>query len=124
MKKRTLLIVDDDERNIFALSAVIRTKGFLIEKALDGEAAIKILEDNADIDLVLMDIMMPVMDGYEAIQSIRANSVLKNTPIIALTAKAMKGDQEKCLDAGATDYCAKPVDVTDLLKKIENCLKK
>lgn len=121
--KKMLLIIDDDERNIFALSAVMRTKGFLVLSAMDGESGLKSLEKNIDINIVLMDIMMPVMDGYQAMGLIRKNEKLNHIPIIALTANAMPGDKEKCLEAGATDYLSKPVNVDRLIKKIEACLK-
>lgn len=118
-----MLIVDDDQRNILALSAVMRAKGFDIESALNGETGLSVLKTNPGIDLILMDIMMPVMDGYEAIRSIREDEHISKIPIIALTAKAMKGDREKCIEAGATDYCPKPVDINLLIEKIDNCLK-
>ncbi|MFT5821150.1 MAG: CheY-like chemotaxis protein [Crocinitomix sp.] len=116
---KKLLIVDDDERNIFALSAVLRSFNFEIETAYDGKMAYEILTKENNIDIVLMDIMMPVMDGYEAIRLIRQNDTLKDLPIIALTANAMKGDKEKCINAGANDYCSKPVDINVLLEKIQ-----
>jgi len=121
-KKTTILIVDDDERNIFALSAVMRSKGYLIKSALDGEAGLNILNTNSQIDLVLMDIMMPIMDGFEAISIIRNDKGLSSIPIIALTANAMVGDKEKCIRAGATDYLPKPVDIDKLISKISTCL--
>ena len=120
---KTILIVDDDERNIFALSAVMRSMGYNIESALDGELGLKKLQENKSIDLVLMDIMMPVMDGYETMKLIRKHEELNEIPIIALTAKAMVGDRERCIEAGANDYCSKPVDISELTDKISNCLK-
>jgi len=123
-KDRLILIVDDDDRNIFALSAVMRAKGFKIEIAHNGKIGLETLKNNPKIDLVLMDIMMPVMDGYETIHKIRMDQQYKHIPIIALTAKAMKGDEEKCMKAGATSYCSKPVDIDELLEKIDNCLLK
>ena len=122
--KKKILIIDDDERNIFALSAVMRAKGFSLLSAMNGEAGIKALEENPTIDIVLMDIMMPVMDGYRAMELIRKNEKLNHIPIIALTANAMPSDKEKCLRAGATDYLSKPVNVDSLIAKIEGCLKK
>lgn len=122
-KDRIVLIVDDDHRNILALSAVMRSRGFKVKSANNGEAGLLELKTNPNIDLVLMDIMMPIMDGYQAIRSIREDVQIKDTPIIALTAKAMKGDQEKCIEAGATEYCSKPVDINELIEKIEYCLK-
>ena len=121
-KEQVILIIDDDERNIFALTAVMQSKGFQVRSAMDGEAGISIMRTVKEIDLVLMDIMMPVMDGYEAMQLIRKDLALKTIPIIALTANAMNGDKEKCMEAGATDYGAKPVDVRELMEIIKRCL--
>lgn len=121
--KITVLIIDDDDRNIFALSAVLRAKKFHIVSAMDGKAGLETLRSDSSIDIVLMDIMMPIMDGYEATQCIRADKTLKNIPIIALTANAMVGDKEKCIKAGANDYCSKPVDIDELMEKISICLK-
>jgi len=112
---RRILVVEDDVRNIFALSSVLEPKGIKVVIARNGIEALKALGDNADIDLVLMDIMMPEMDGIEAMQRIRQKPAWAKLPIIALTAKAMKDDQEKCLKAGANDYIAKPLDVEMLL---------
>jgi CheY-like chemotaxis protein len=100
--------VDDDVRNLFALSKLLTEKGVIVEMAENGEDALAMLK--GDIDLVLMDVMMPVMDGYEAMRRIRQKHGLKNLPILALTAKAMRGDREKCLEAGANDYLSKPID--------------
>jgi CheY-like chemotaxis protein len=123
---RNILIVEDDVRNIFALSSVLEPKGAKIQIARNGLEALQVLERNAqaddragnDIDLVLMDIMMPEMDGYTAIREIRKRPEWKKIPIIALTAKAMRDDQEKCLAAGASDYMAKPLDVERLLSLV------
>jgi signal transduction histidine kinase/DNA-binding response OmpR family regulator/CHASE3 domain sensor protein len=124
---RNILIVEDDVRNIFALSSVLEPKGAKIQIARNGIEALQVLERNAvagathddnDIDLVLMDIMMPEMDGYTAIREIRKRPEWKKIPIIALTAKAMRDDQEKCLAAGASDYMAKPLDVERLLSLV------
>jgi CheY-like chemotaxis protein len=111
---RKVLIVDDDVRNIFALSALLERRGMkpiTAESAREGLAALK---KTPDVSAVLMDVMMPDMDGYEAMRAIRKNPKYKRMPIIALTAKAMKGDREKCIEAGASDYIAKPVDVDQL----------
>ncbi|HEY1962615.1 MAG TPA: response regulator, partial [Rhizomicrobium sp.] len=112
---RTVLLVDDDARNIFALSSVLERRGMQVLTATTGEEAIKLVESTPELALVLMDIMMPEMDGYQTTGHIRANPKFRRLPIIALTAKAMKGDREKCLEAGASDYLAKPVNTEQLL---------
>ncbi len=114
-KNKKLLLVDDDMRNIFALTKVMNEQGMNILRADNGKTAIEILEKEKDVDLILMDIMMPIMDGYEAMKHIRKMSGFRAVPIIALTAKAMKGDKQKCIDAGASDYMAKPINVEKLL---------
>jgi CheY-like chemotaxis protein len=111
---RSVLIVDDDVRNIFALSSVLERHGMRVMTATTGGEAISMLETNPDIAIVLMDIMMPMMDGYETMRTIRKNALFRRLPIVALTAKAMKGDREKCLQAGASDYLAKPVNTEQL----------
>ncbi len=115
LASKTVLLADDDMRNIFALSTAFESYDMNIEIANNGQEALDILERNEQIDLVLMDIMMPVMDGYEAIEKIRANKKFANLPIIAVTAKAMKGDREKTIAVGANDYISKPVDVDKLI---------
>ncbi|MBN2809659.1 MAG: response regulator, partial [Deltaproteobacteria bacterium] len=121
---RKILLVDDDMRNVFALAKVLRDVGLEVEKAVDGEKALKILDEHPDIDIVLMDIMMPVMDGYAAMRAIRKRpGPLGSVPIIALTAKAMPADREQCLEAGANDYLAKPIDVEKLFSLIRVWLK-
>ncbi|MEA3444999.1 MAG: response regulator, partial [Bacteroidota bacterium] len=114
-EKKNILVVDDDMRNLFALTQILEDKGMSVLKAEDGKKAVDALQNGHNIDLVLMDIMMPVMDGYEAMQTIRKQSRFKSLPIIALTAKAMKEDREKCISAGASDYLTKPVNVDKLL---------
>ncbi|MFZ0136961.1 MAG: HAMP domain-containing protein [Candidatus Sulfotelmatobacter sp.] len=115
---KKVLVVDDDVRNIFALSSVIERRGMTVLTAGTGREAIAKLESTPDIAIVLMDIMMPEMDGYETMQVIRQNSSFRRLPIIALTAKAMKGDREKCLEAGASEYLAKPVNTEQLLSSL------
>jgi len=111
---KKVLLVDDDMRNVFALSKILREKGIKVVKAEDGVKALKMLDREPDVDLVLMDIMMPVMDGYETTGKIREQERFRKLPVIALTAKAMKEDKEKCIAAGASDYLTKPVDVERL----------
>jgi CheY-like chemotaxis protein/signal transduction histidine kinase/HAMP domain-containing protein len=115
---KTVLVVDDDVRNIFALSSVLERRGMTVRTAGTGREAIAMLESNPDMAIVLMDIMMPEMDGYETMQVIRQNPAFRRLPIIALTAKAMKGDREKCLEAGASEYLAKPVNTEQLLSAL------
>ncbi len=115
---RTVLVVDDDTRNIFALSSALERRGMRVLTATTGHEAISILERSPEVAIVLMDIMMPEMDGYETIALIRGNPALRRLPIVALTAKAMKGDREKCLEAGASDYLAKPVNTEQLFSAL------
>ncbi|MFA9190277.1 response regulator [Flavobacterium sp. FZUC8N2.13] len=118
LKDKNILIVDDDIRNIYALSAALTSKGALITTAFNGLEAITALEEHPNFDIVLMDIMMPEMDGFEATKKIRENTKWKNLPIIALTAKAMKGDRDEILKAGASDYQSKPIDIQKLISLI------
>jgi CheY-like chemotaxis protein len=115
---KTALLVDDDARNIFALSSVLERRGMKVLTATTGSEAVALVESSPEIAIVLMDIMMPQMDGYQTIGVIRQNPSFGRLPIIALTAKAMKGDREKCLEAGASDYLAKPVNTEQLLLAI------
>jgi CheY-like chemotaxis protein len=115
---RTVLLVDDDPRNIFALSSVLERRGMKVLTATTGNEAIDLIEKTPALAIVLMDIMMPEMDGYQTIEKIRQNRAYRRLPIIALTAKAMKGDREKCLEAGASDYLAKPVNTEQLLSAL------
>ena len=118
---RRVLLVDDDARNIFALSSLLERRGMEVLTATTGLEAIEILS-STDVSIVLMDIMMPDMDGYQTMQRIRSSEKHQRLPIIALTAKAMKGDREKCLEAGASDYLAKPVDTEQLLSALRTWL--
>jgi CheY-like chemotaxis protein len=121
---KKVLIVDDDMRNIFALSAVLEEQEMVIASADNGRDAIGILKEQPDIDIVLMDIMMPEMDGIDTMREIRKLSQFKNLPIIAITAKAMKGDREKCIEAGAWDYLAKPVETKQMLAVLQGWLQR
>jgi CheY-like chemotaxis protein len=113
-----VLLVDDDARNIFALSSVLERRGMHVLTATTGREAIALLESTSDVAIVLMDIMMPEMDGYQTMEVIRKKAEFRRLPIVALTAKAMKGDREKCLEAGASDYLAKPVNTEQLLSAL------
>jgi HAMP domain-containing protein/CheY-like chemotaxis protein/signal transduction histidine kinase len=115
---KSVLVVDDDIRNIFALSSVLERRGMRVLTANTGNEAIQTLEATPGLAIVLMDIMMPDMDGYETMQRIRQNPAFRRLPIVALTAKAMKGDREKCFEAGASDYLAKPVNTEQLLSAL------
>ena len=110
-----ILIVDDDIRNIYSLTSVLESYDVEVLHAERGKDGILILEQTAGIDIALIDIMMPEMDGYETMRQIRSRKALKDVPLVAVTAKAMKGDRQKCLDAGASDYIAKPVDIELML---------
>jgi CheY-like chemotaxis protein len=118
LRNRKVLVVDDDIRNIFALNSLLERHNMQVMSANNGQDAIRLIEDTPDLALVLMDIMMPEMDGYETIRRIRSEAQFRRLPIIALTAKAMKGDREKCLEAGASDYVAKPVNTEQLLSLV------
>ena len=121
---KTIMIVDDDMRNVFALASVLESKGLNLEIARSGIECLDMLEANDHVDLILMDIMMPEMDGYEAMERIRQQDKFKGLPIIALTAKAMKEDRAKCIEAGASDYLAKPVEVEKLMSMLRAWLYK
>jgi CheY-like chemotaxis protein len=112
---KKVLVVDDDIRNIFAMTSVLEPLNMHVLSAETGRAAIETLQEYPDLDVILMDIMMPDMDGYDTMRAIRKLSKFRSLPIIALTAKAMKGDREKCIQAGASDYISKPVDTDQLL---------
>ena len=112
---RTVLIVDDDLRNTFALASVLEQHQMQVVPAENGKDGIEILKSRPGIDVVLMDVMMPEMDGYEATRAIRTLPEFRHLPIVALTAKAMKGDRDLCIEAGASDYITKPVDTDQLI---------
>lgn len=116
--KKKILIVDDDHRNTFALSAVLKARGYQPLAVSNMKEAFTLLEQEGEVGVILMDMMMPDMDGYEAIPALRAMPAYRQLPIIAVTAQAMTGDREKCLAAGADDYVSKPVDVTVLVEKL------
>jgi CheY-like chemotaxis protein len=119
---KTILVVDDDVRNIFALTSLLEEHNMKVVHAENGRAGIELLQSRPDIDLVLMDIMMPEMDGYETMSTIRQIPRFRTLPIVALTAKAMKGDRAKCLEAGASDYITKPVDLEQLFSVLRVCM--
>ena len=120
--KKRILIVDDDARNTFALVSYLEMLEMEIYTAENGFEALDILMQHKEIEVILMDIMMPGMDGYETIRRIKSDDRIAQIPVIAVTAKAMKGDREKCLEAGATEYISKPVDLKVLIEKIEQLL--
>ena len=113
--EKEILIIDDDSRNIFALTAVLKAKKYQCLSALSAVKGLELLEENKNIGAVLMAMMMPEMDGYEAIGKMKNDTALKNIPVIAITAQAMTGDREKCMEAGADGYISKPVNVEELL---------
>ena len=115
-----ILVIDDDERNIFALTAVLSSKGYCCVTASGGARALEILSKDKEIKLALVDMMMPDIDGYELMMLIKKIPSLQQLKMIALTAQAMPGDKEKCIDAGADEYISKPVDVDNLLKVINS----
>ena len=122
LKNKSVLIVDDDERNRYALSSYLDMMEMHVFTANDGEAAMNLLKSGKNIDLILLDIMMPVMDGYEMLRVLRQDDDLKDIPVIAVTARAMKGDDTKCLEAGASDYIPKPIDLKKFISKLTKWL--
>lgn len=117
---KKVLIIDDDTRNIYALRMVLKAKGYNCITAMDAQAGLQLLADQPDIGIVLMDMMMPEMDGYEALGRIRGDARTAAIPVIAVTAQAMVGDREKCLAAGASEYVSKPIDQDILLDILKN----
>jgi CheY-like chemotaxis protein len=122
LENKKILLVDDDARNLYALTVVLEEYDCELLIANNGRECLAFLDQHDDIDCVLMDIMMPEMDGYEAMGHIRKQPKFENLPIIALTAKAMKEDRSKCLDAGANNYISKPINTNELLAMMAECL--
>ena len=118
-KPAAILLIDDDPRNIFALSAVLRSRGYPVLTAASAQEGIDAMRKERGIAVVLLDMMMPDMDGYEALQIIKADEALAQTPVFAVTAQAMVGDRERCLKAGADEYLSKPVDVDQLFNLLK-----
>ena len=118
MTQKKILIVDDDNKNVFALSAVLRSRKFICLTALGMKDAFVLLEKEP-VDMLLLDMMMPDMDGYEALAALRENPSYANLPIVAVTAQAMKGDKERCLQAGASAYVSKPVNIDELMQVLK-----
>lgn len=121
-KRGVILIIDDDSRNIFALNLTLKAKGYPSITATSAEEGLELLKNNDDIELILMDMMMPEMDGYEAIKAIQSLELNRKVPVIAVTAQAMSGDREKCIAAGAADYISKPINVDILMDVIKKWL--
>jgi CheY-like chemotaxis protein len=124
LKDKLILIVDDDIKNAFVLTAALEETNADVLTAKNGREALQVIRDNPAIDLILMDIMMPVMNGYEAIEAIRADKKISHIPVIAATAKALKDDKAKCFEAGANDYITKPIDLDVLLNLVETWIDK
>ncbi|WP_025141761.1 two-component system response regulator [Pedobacter jeongneungensis] len=120
MPQKLILIIDDDNRNIFALKAVLKAKGFDCLSAISAQDGFSIMEKHDNVAIVLMDMMMPDMDGYQAISVMKKSAKMQNIPVLAVTAQAMVGDKERCLSAGASGYVSKPINVDELLLQIEN----
>lgn len=123
LKNKTVLIVDDDDRNIFALSNYLEILEMNVFTANDGQEAIELLQQEPSIEIILLDMMMPLMDGFDMLKVLKGNVKLKKIPVIAVTARAMKGDREKCMEAGASDYISKPVDLKIAVEKMMYWLK-
>lgn len=123
MSKKLILIIDDDNRNIFALKAVLKAKGFDCVSASSAKEGFSVIEEHENVAVVLMDMMMPDMDGYQAISTMKKSEKMQNIPVLAVTAQAMVGDKERCLSAGAYGYVSKPINVDELLVQIEKFTK-
>ncbi|MFA6277836.1 MAG: response regulator [Pedobacter sp.] len=120
VKTKKILIIDDDSRNIFALKAVLNAKKFICLSASSAQQGFDILASDKDIAVVLMDMMMPDMDGYQAMSEMKKHPEMKSVPVIAVTAQAMVGDKERCINAGAVGYISKPVNVDELVLQLKN----
>ncbi len=123
MIAKKVLIIDDDQKNIFALGATLNAKGFAHVSAGSAEEGFRRIREEEDIGIVLLDMMMPGLDGYQALAIMKNDPQLRRLPVVAVTAQAMKGDREKCLEAGADDYISKPIDVDMLLSLLHDHLK-
>ncbi|KQS41143.1 response regulator [Pedobacter sp. Leaf194] len=123
MPQKLILIIDDDNRNIFALKAVLRAKGFGTLSAPSAQEGFDIIAENEKISVVLMDMMMPDMDGYQAIATMKKSEKMRDIPVLAVTAQAMVGDKERCLTAGASGYVSKPINVDELMFQIQEVTK-
>lgn len=122
VKTKKILIIDDDNRNIFALTAVLKAKKYTCLSATSAQTGFNLIENDEDIALVLMDMMMPEMDGYQAMAQMREMPNMKDIPVIAVTAQAMVGDKERCLEAGAAGYVSKPINIDELVNHINKHL--
>lgn len=122
MSNRKILIIDDDAKNIFALTATLRSRGYESASATSAEEGIRMAAADPLTGIILLDMMMPGTDGYQALRMIRDHEQLQKLPVIAVTAQAMKGDKEKCLEAGADDYISKPIDVDRLMERLAHFL--
>lgn len=122
MAGKKVLIIDDDSKNIFALSATLKAKGYENLSATSAQEGLQLLKNDTGIGIVLMDMMMPGMDGYEALQTVKRDENI-TVPVVAVTAQAMKGDRERCLEAGADDYISKPINVDLLLNVLQRFMK-
>lgn len=123
MPQKIILVIDDDNRNIFALKAVLKAKGFECLSAISARDGFAIMEERDGVSVVLMDMMMPDMDGYQAMAAMKKSPKMQNIPVLAVTAQAMVGDKERCLSAGASGYVSKPINVDELLEQIEEVTK-
>ena len=120
LANRVVLLVDDEASNIYALQNYLEALDVKVQTAKNGAEALSLLQSGTKVDIILLDMMMPVMDGYETLQVLKENHSLKDIPVIAVTAKAMKGDKEKCMEAGAWDYISKPLNMPLLLEKLNH----